>query len=149
MLSVSTILFNYRRCSIWNHQLRYILCIAWLCHVELLERFLAYHERLQMLLVFVPQDLVVPPRESRTLGFSCIRRNGNPMVSCQVSEGARLLGLHIQSICCKRCHSSGDTRFCGTNTNSSWSNMPRIFPRVWHDIIRRYTKCTEVGGGHI
>ena len=28
-------------------------------------------------------------------------------------------------------------------------DMPGIFPRVWHDIIRRYTKCIEVGGGHI
>ena len=28
-------------------------------------------------------------------------------------------------------------------------DMTEIFPRVWHDIIRRYTKCIEVGGGHI
>ena len=28
-------------------------------------------------------------------------------------------------------------------------DMLGIFPRVHHDIIRRYTKCIEVGGGHI
>ena len=28
-------------------------------------------------------------------------------------------------------------------------DMPGIFPRVPHDIIRRNTKCIEVGGGHI
>ena len=28
-------------------------------------------------------------------------------------------------------------------------DMLGIFPRVRHDIIRRYTKCIEVGGGHI
>ena len=27
--------------------------------------------------------------------------------------------------------------------------MPGIFPRVWHDIIRRYTKCIKVAGSHI
>ena len=53
----------------------------------------------------------------------CTPRNGNPMVSGQVSEGARLLSLHIQSIHCQRYHSSGDTRrSCGTNTSSSWSH---------------------------
>ena len=57
-----------------------------------------------------------------TSGFSCTSRNENPIVSGQVSEEARLLGLHFQSICCQRCHSSGDTtRSCGTNTSSSWS----------------------------
>ena len=45
-----------------RHQLRYILCIAWL-HSKLLERFPAYHGCLQLLLVFVPQDLVVSPSE--------------------------------------------------------------------------------------
>ena len=29
------------------------------------------------------------------------------------------------------------------------SDMPVIFPRVRHDIIRRYTKCIEVRGSHI
>ena len=33
-------------------------------------------------------------------GFSCTPRNGNPMVSGQVSSGPKLLGLHVQSICC-------------------------------------------------
>ena len=28
-------------------------------------------------------------------------------------------------------------------------DMSRIFPRVRYDIIWRYTKCIEVGGGHI
>ena len=28
-------------------------------------------------------------------------------------------------------------------------DMPGIFPGVRHDIIRRYTKCIEVGGNHI
>ena len=28
-------------------------------------------------------------------------------------------------------------------------NTPGIFPIVRHDIIRRYTRCVEVGGGHI
>ena len=28
-------------------------------------------------------------------------------------------------------------------------DMLGIFPRVRHDVIRRYTKCVEAGGGHI
>ena len=28
-------------------------------------------------------------------------------------------------------------------------DTPEIFPRFRHDIIRRYTKCIKVGGGHI
>ena len=28
-------------------------------------------------------------------------------------------------------------------------DMPGSFPRVRHDIIRRYTNCIEVRGGHI
>ena len=28
-------------------------------------------------------------------------------------------------------------------------NLPVIFPRIRHDVIRQYTKCIEVGGGHI
>ena len=47
----------------------------------------------------------------------------SPMVSGQVIEGSRLLRLHVQSICCQRCHWSGDTsRSYGTNTTNSWSH---------------------------
>ena len=28
-------------------------------------------------------------------------------------------------------------------------DMPEVFPRGWHDIIRRYKKYIEVSGGHI
>ena len=94
ILSVNTILFIYRRCQHDCHQLRYVLCTAWLCHAELLERFPANHRWLQLLLVFVPHD-AVSPRESRIPGFSCTLRNGNPMMSAQVSEGSRLLGHHV------------------------------------------------------
>ena len=69
----------------------------------------------------------------------------------QVSEGAKLLGLHVQSVSkgviqretiedlvARIQVAAGVIRY-----------MPGIFPRVRHDIIRQYTKCVEVGGGDI
>ena len=87
-------------------------------YAELLERFQAYHGWLQLLLVFMLQDLVVSPRESRTPRFSCVPRNGNPMVSGQVRKRVRLLNLRVQSIFCQRCHSNEDT----TRSCSSWNH---------------------------
>ena len=80
-------------------------------------------------------------------GFSCAPRNENPMVSGQVSKGARLLDLQVQCIFCQRCHSSGTQQ--DLIAAEVIGDMPENFPRVWHDIIRRFTKCIEVGSGHI
>ena len=80
--------------------------------------------------------------------ISCTLRNGNPMVSVQVSEGAKVVDLHIQSICYLSCHS---TRSYGMNTSSSWShpwyagNMSKSSAWQWGDT----KNCIEVGGGHI
>ena len=96
---------------------------------------------------------LVSQREFRTQRFSCTTpRNGNPMVLGHVSEKARHLGLHVHSICCQSCHSSGDTTIsCVTSTSSSWSHLSYSgnLSKVRRDVIRRYTKCIEVGGGHI
>ena len=87
------------------------------------QRFLAHYGWLLLLLAFVPQDFIVFPWEYGTRIFMH-PRNGNPMVPGQVSEGARLLGLHVPSICCQKCHSSGDTTSsCGTNEIKSWSHQ--------------------------
>ena len=120
------------------------------CHTELMERFPVYHGWLQLLLVFVPQDLM-SPRESRTPGLSCTPRNGNPMVSGQVSAGNRLLGLLVQTIFCQRCHSSGGTaRSCGTNTSNScshpWNAGNLSKSSAWHN--QAIHKSMEVGGCH-
>ena len=94
----------------------------------------AYHECLQLLLVFVPQDLVGYLRESRTPGFSCIPRNINPIASGQVSDGARLLGLHAQTICCQRRHSSGhikrgllERHHAGTTSHDGCPKATRVW----------------------
>jgi hypothetical protein len=79
--------------------------------------------RFQLLLQFLRQDHVVSPLESRTPddrhlpdGSSCYCNSCDKIVLClhwslvhqalhvpiQVSEGARLLGLHVQSICCRK-----------------------------------------------
>jgi hypothetical protein len=52
----------------------------------------------------LPQDHIVSPLESCTQDFACTPRERNSMESSQGSEGARLLGLDVQSICCQRFH---------------------------------------------
>ena len=75
-----------------------------------------------------------------------------PPMSGQVSEESRLLGLRSNPSVAK------DVTQVETQQNLVAliqlatvviRHMPGIFPRIWHDIIRRYTKCVEVGGGDI
>ena len=118
ILSVNTILLIYRRCSIWppptsiHFVYRLIMSCRTLGKIPSISRMTPAATRI------VPQNLL-SPRESRTLRFSYIPINGNPIVSGHVSAGGRLLDLYVQSICCQKCNSSGDTtRSCGTNTTS-------------------------------
>ena len=153
ILSVSTFLFTYSRCSIWPPltSIHFVYRLISLNHVELLERFLAYHGWLQVLLVFVPTRSCCGSTGVSYTKVFMFPRNLNLMLSCQVSERARLLSLYVQSIRFLRCHTTGDPgRSCGTNKNHRViRDMPGIFQRVWHDLISRYTKHIEVGGGHI
>ena len=70
--------------------------------------------------ISVTRSCCVSTGVSYTWVFMYPPRNGNPMVSGQLSERVRLLHLHVQSICCQRCRSNRDTtRSCGMTTSSS------------------------------
>ena len=85
----------------------------------------------------MPQDVVVSPR------FACTPRNGNPMVSGHVSKVASTSNSSVAKGVIQ-VETQEDLAAAGVI-----HDMPGIFPRVRYDIMRRYTKCIEVGGGHI
>ena len=87
--------------------------------------------------------------ESRTLGFSRTPRNGNPVMSGQFMEEARLSNLHVQSKGVIEVETQEDLVARIPVATGVIRDMPEMLPRVRHDIIRRYKKCIEVGGGHI
>jgi hypothetical protein len=68
--------------------------------LNLFERFPTFLGWFQLLLQLLLQDHVVSPLESRTPGFACIPKERSNGVESG-SEGAKLLGLHVQSICCQ------------------------------------------------
>ena len=136
VLSVNTILFNYRRCSIWPQPItiHFVYCLIMSCRIP--GRFPAYHGSLQLLLVFVPQDLVVSPLEWHFWQQMDCTWRANSLPSALTwpdTIGFRFLGVHENP---GERDSRGDTRSCGTNTSSSWNHpcMPGIF--LWHNQER-------------
>ena len=60
-------------------------------------------ELFQLILECVSQDLVVSPWEFCRPGLFMYPQQKKTKASDQMCKGARLLDLHIQTICCQRC----------------------------------------------
>ena len=139
------ILFTCRRCSIWLPP----TSTHFVCHLIMSCRTL---RKISGMSRMTPAATCIrTTRYCVSTGVSYTRIFMYPQKwkSNGVRSGERG-GLHVQSICYQRYHSSGDTtRSCGTNKVAAEviRDIPRIFPRVQHDIINRSTKCIEAGVG--
>ena len=141
IMSVNTILFNYRRCSIWppSTSIHFVYCliISW-------------------------QKLgKIPGISDMNPAATCIRATRSSCVSTWMTAlatdwldvealtwpdtiGFPFLWVHGNPGVRDSC---GDTKSSGTA--GVIRDMPGIFPRVRHKIIRQYTKYIEVPAGHI
>ena len=113
----------------------FCLCIALIVMPNSWKDSPAYHGWLQLLLVLVPQDLVVSPRESRTPEFSCTPRNGVQWCQVRLSRGAGYCASTFNPSVARgviEVETHQDLMARIQLTAGVIRDMPETFPRVRH-----------------
>ena len=151
ILSVNTILFTYRMCSIWpppssiHLVYRLIMSCRTLGFRYITGDSSCYLYSYHKILLFLHGSLVhqdfhaLPEMEIQWCQVRWARGPGYwaSTSSPSVAKGVNQVETQ-QDLVARIQVATGVIR-----------DMPGIFPRVRRDIIRRYTKCIKVGHGHI